>query len=387
MSEQVIPALKPGVQVIATPSGSYIGFSHRGIELKSLTHNLPPIQSEGQCDDQIESQSDDQNFDQNFVSVALALFDGRRSIAKIAAALSSHFDRLVLQSEITALIEHLLAANLLEITELAPSQSSHLRSGKLIPQNQLNFESRLAPETNLVAWQSNKVNSSKATVIDRAKFSILVFGSNRLALSIYTLLLASGFSSTKLIDRIRPINEISADLVCGASIKTSDIGLKSSEVLAELKRNSQLNFVDEAPFPSVPAFIISTSATQPDYIQRWLSEAIPHLLIGNLIEGQIEVGPIVIPGKSPCLQCLELWRSEQNPNYQKLNLLTSIAAPLEISAGAVSAIAGLAVLHTCEFAATARSKLIGAVANVDLLNPLTPEMQYWQPHKDCGCQY
>ena len=383
MSEQVIPALKPGVQVIATPSGSYIGFSHRGIELKSLTQNLPPIQSEGQCDDQIESQSDDQNF----VSVALALFDGRRSIAKIAAALSSHFDRLVLQSEITALIEHLLAANLLEITELAPSQSSHLRSGKLIPQNQLNFESRLAPETNLVAWQSKKINSSKATVIDRAKFSILVFGSNRLALSIYSLLLASGFSSTKLIDRIRPINEISADLVCGASIKTSDIGLKSSEVLAELKRNSQLNFVDEAPFPSVPAFIISTSATQPDYIQRWLSEAIPHLLIGNLIESQIEIGPIVIPGKSPCLHCLELWRSEQNPNYQKLNLLTAIAAPLELSAGAVSAIAGFAVLQICEFAATAQSKLIGAVAKVDLLNPLAPEMQYWQPHEDCGCQY
>ena len=381
MSEHLIPMLKPGVQVVATPDGSYIGFSHRGIEIKSLTQNLPPSQSDGQ----------------NFVSVALPLFNGRRSIAQIAAALSSHFDRLVLQSEITSLIEYLVDANLLELIETAPmplisgmtekSKGSQIRGGKVIAQNQLNFESRLTPETNIVAWQSKKIISSKATVLDRAKFSILVFGSNRLALSIYTLLLASGFSSTKLIDRIRPINEISADLVCGASIKTSDIGLKSREVLAELKRNSQLNFVDEAPFPSVPSFIISTSATQPDYIQRWLSEAIPHLLIGNLIEGQIEVGPIVIPGKSPCLQCLELWRSEQNPNYQKLNLLTSIAAPLEISAGAVSAIAGLAVLHICEFAATARSKLIGAVANVDLLNPLTPEMQYWQPHKDCGCQY
>ena len=361
-SELLIPTLKPGVQFIATPDGSYIGFSHRGIEIKSLSRQ-----------------------EQNFVTVALALFNGRRSIAKIATALSSHFDRLVLQSEITSLIEHLTEANLLEVQPI--EANSQTRSGKVIAQNQLNFESRLTPETNLLAWQLNKTSSSRTSVLERAKFSILVFGSNRLALSIYSLLQASGFSSTKLIDRARPINEISADLVCGASIKTSDIGLKTRELLAELKRNSQLNFVDELPFPAVPSFIIATSATQPDYIQRWLSEAIPHLLIGNPIESRIEIGPIVIPGKSPCLQCLELWRSEQNPNYQKLNLITSLTPPLEISAGSVSVIAGLAALQICEFASTWHSKLIGAVAKFDLLNPFSPEMEYWQPHKDCGCQY
>ena len=152
-SELLIPLLKPGVQVIATPDGSYIGFSHRGIEIKSLSRQ-----------------------EQNFVTVALALFNGRRSIAKIATALSSHFDRLVLQSEITSLIEHLTEANLLEVQPI--EANSQTRSGKVIAQNQLNFESRLTPETNLLAWQLNKTSSSRTSVLERAKFSILVFGSN-----------------------------------------------------------------------------------------------------------------------------------------------------------------------------------------------------------------
>ncbi|MCX6450820.1 MAG: hypothetical protein NTZ31_03840 [Actinobacteria bacterium] len=356
VTAQLFPTLKAGVQVISQGGTTYVGFSHRGIEFASSLRT----------------------FEASFAQVALAHFDGLRSIEKIQQSLTSHFARQVEISEIWQLVTHLLCADLIELTKA--------KSNNVPAQNRVNFLSRLTPETNLATWQSGGDLCSSEIIEARANFSILVFGSNRLAISIYSLLLASGFSSTKLIDRIRPIKEIRPQLVCGQVVKTSDIGLKTKDVLAGIKRDSQLNFAGEKPFPAIPSFIVSTSATQPDYIQRWMSEAIAHLLISNIVESRIEIGPIVIPGQSPCFQCLELWRSSTNPLHQKINLLTSLAPPLELPASAVATIAGLAVLHICEFAYLRSSKLIGAIAQIDLLNTLSPQIEYWQPHGQCGCQ-
>lgn len=358
------PTLKPGVLVLSQPSANgkqtYVGFGHRAIVLHGLSNN--------------------------FIQSALALFDGKTDIASITKSVAIKFQQPIEESQILSLIDHLRAANFIEFSATSLQQSSALKVKPALAQNQINFRERLSPEINISSWQPDLKTSARQTVIDRANFSILIFGSNRLAISLFSLLQASGFSSTKIIDRIRPISKISADLACGGAIKTSDIGLGGKQVIAEIKRNSQLNFDDELPFPAIPSFIIATSDVAPDYIQRWMSEAIPHLLIGNLVEGQVELGPIVIPGKTPCYRCLELHRSEQNPNHQKFNLLNSINPPLELSAAAVATIAGLAVLHTCELAARKTSQLIAAIAKIDLLNPLSPQMQYWQPNPACGCQ-
>jgi hypothetical protein len=135
----------------------------------------------------------------------------------------------------------------------------------------------------------------------------------------------------------------------------------------------------------VPDFIITTQVTHSDYAQRWMSEAIPHLQISGLIENFVEMGPLVVPGHSPCLRCIALAETEANPIYQLIALGGSFEPARELPAAGVAYIAGAAVLEVNSYLQSGKSQLIGAKASFDLLNTSGPVLQYWAPHKRCGC--
>ena len=131
-------------------------------------------------------------------------------------------------------------------------------------------------------------------------------------------------------------------------------------------------------------------------MQRWMSEEISHLLVGDLIEERIVIGPIVLPGQSPCLNCINLYRAEQLPYFGKLELLAGFSNfDLELPSAQVALISGLVaaqVIEFCEVQSGSRlgavSELAGITQSINLLNPLDlcGEKRYWQPHSSCGCQ-
>jgi hypothetical protein len=283
------------------------------------------------------------------------------------------------------------------------SQSSPNAKTGLTAQNEINFAKRVKPEINLAAWyevsgskeswrlqSSNSLNSmssmnSMNIVKDRANFKIDIYGKNRLAISLFALLQATGFSQAKLIEAGSNSRQVTIDLICGLNLRNSDLGSLCADIFDELKRSAQLNF-RSAPDTSLnPDLALSTEVIPSQLLQRWMSEGTAHLGLGQLIQSSFQIGPFVKPGITPCLRCLELWRSTTNPRYQNLEILNSIARPLEISASAVSAIAGIVVLQICEFALNQKSYLVGASVNIDLLKPLTPEFEYWKPNPECGC--
>ena len=385
------PALKPGVNLIRSPDHIYVGLLHRGLEISSSELEL--------------------------LALATSLLDGRRSLAQICEVLISQTG-----IESTQLCEELIAvlasANLLELVNNPVTNYKNSNQGSpgspgspgtktgLTAQNEINFAQRVKPEINLAAWYevsgteetrkmqtSNSVNSKIAMnsinsmniVKDRANFKIDIYGKNRLAISLFTLLQATGFSQSKLIEAGSNSRQVTIDLICGLSLRNSDLGSLCADIFDELKRSAQLNF-RSAPDTSLnPDLAVSTEVIPSQLLQRWMSEGTAHLGLGQLIQSSFQIGPFVKPGTTPCLRCLELWRSSTNPRYQNLEILNSIARPLEISASAVSAIAGIVVLQICEFAINQQSSLLGASVNIDLLKPLTPEFEYWKPNPECGC--
>ena len=373
------PALKPGVNLIRSPDHIYVGLLHRGLEISSQELEL--------------------------LALAISLLDGRRSLAQICEVLISQtgIESAQLCEELIAV---LASANLLElinnpVTNYKNSnQSAPSSKPGLTAQNEINFAQRVKPEINLAAWyevsgteesrkqqSSNSMNSmnSMNIVKNRANFKIDIYGKNRLAISLFTLLQATGFSQSKLIEAGSNSRQVTIDLICGLSLRNSDLGSLSADVFDELKRSAQLNF-RSAPDTSLnPDLALSTEVIPSYLLQRWMSEGTAHLGLGQLIQSSLQIGPFVKPGITPCLRCLELWRSSSNPRYQNLEILNSIARPLEISASAVSAIAGIVVLQICEFAINQKSSLLGASVNIDLLKPLTPEFEYWKPNPECGC--
>lgn len=390
------PALKPGVNFFKVAgqdcSDIYIGFSNRGIEL---------------------------NFEIAFE--LLRLFDGSRSLEKIISEIEVEEGRNLEESifQISKILQLLSDARLIEFrTSPLPGK---LPNKDLLPVNLVNSLKRMRAETNLYSWHPQIENgmSAETLISKRRYFSIMIYGRNRLALSLFTVLQASGFSIIKLTDRAYSASanskaQIEPDEVCGLAIRGSDVGLQKALVLADLARNSQLFPSESLVFPDLPDLIISTESIPQETMQSWMSENIVHLPISNIIEEKIIIGPIVIPGKTPCLNCLNLWRADQFPHQSSFEILAALDSGegkgLELPSAQVALLTGLITTQVIQFLQSNQSiknctsvdskipdssvKLIGATLAINLFDPLesisssdeTFGYRYWQPHNSCGCQ-
>lgn len=387
------PTLRPGVNFfkIAGPGCSdiYVGFSNRGIELKfEIAEEL------------------------------LRLLDGSNSLEKITSIFEVAEDREFKESksgisQISIILQLLSAGRLIEFrTSPLPSK---LPNKDLLAVNLVNSINRMRAEANLYSWHPQIDNgmSAEDLIGKRRNFSIMIYGRNRLALSLFAVLQASGFALIKLTDRTNSASsesraQIEPDEVCGLAIRGSDVGLRKASVLADLARNSQLFPSENVLFPELPDLIISTESIPQETMQSWLSENIVHLPVSNLIENRIVLGPIVIPGKTPCLNCLNLWQADQFPHHNSFEILAALDSGegkgLELPAAQVALLTGLITTQVIQYCTSVgiqnvinsedAAKLVGATFAINLFDPLnsislddeTFGYRYWQPHTSCGCQ-
>ena len=430
------PKLRPGVKFFKfndknnqqSSSNIYVGFSHRGIEVKN----------------EIASQ-------------LLQLLDGSQSLESILRIVSVNVTAFGIDpgidpgidadvSEANNLLQVLNDANLIEFraesllaqlvrnkykTDKGATAKGATAKSDLLPVNLVNSFNRMQAEENLYGWHPavTTEKDSQTIINQRRNFAIVIFGRNRLALSLFGVLQASGFSVIKIIDRMGSTNsdslvQISPDEVCGLAIRGSDVGLRKTLVIADIARNSQLFPTENLEFPLHPNFIISTESIPQEIMQQWMSEEIPHLVVSNLIENKIILGPIVLPGKTPCLNCLNLWRSEQFPHHSSFEFLSALDSEetkgLEIPSAQVALLTGLLATYVIEYCASVNlngadggvgvqakaprlieapmpinaPRLIGTTLTLNLFDPLNFETsedesvgyRYWQPHLSCGCQ-
>jgi hypothetical protein len=292
---------------------------------------------------------------------------------------------------------------------------SKLPTKDLLAVNLVNSINRMRAETNLYCWhpQVDSGISAEDLIGKRRNFSIMIYGRNRLALTLFAILQASGFTLIKLTDRANSASadsrsQIEPDEVCGLAIRGSDVGLRKASVLADLARNSQLFPSENVLFPERPDLIISTESIPQETMQSWLSENIAHLPVSNLIENKIVLGPIVIPGKTPCLNCLNLWQADQFPHHNSFEILAALDSGegkgLELPAAQVALLTGLITTQVIQYCTSVgihnvvnskdAAKLVGATLAINLFDPLnsisledeTFGYRYWQPHTSCGCQ-
>jgi hypothetical protein len=366
------PRLLPGVAFMWQEGYLYLGYRHRGMEIEIAHSNI----------NSLAVTDDESRLTPPILMAALALCQGEYSITdifrKVLAPSAAH-DQLV------DLLLRLQSAGFLQMAN-SSARRKFIRA--------VNEESQLAralPELNLVR--------SPQSIRQRGELSILIFGENRLAHHLTMLLRASGFGLVKRIDRREidrrntpPItSQITPQEIIGLSFRQSDIGSDRTALLRELEMGVNIHenltvarTSGAEAFPSIPSFIITTYETQPDYQYRWMNEGIPHLLLSSLADHQIDLGPIVIPGKSACGRCIELAESTINPIYRSWRLKEMHAVGAELSAATVSAIGGLIVLELIQFFSGATT-LAGRTKRFDLHDAMSPVDLYWAPHPECGC--
>jgi hypothetical protein len=113
----------------------------------------------------------------------------------------------------------------------------------------------------------------------------------------------------------------------------------------------------------------------------------PHLVVG-IVETTGVVGPLVLPGRTACVRCLDLHRSDRDPAWPRL--LAQLAAPASTAACDVVLASSVATTAAQQALALldAPGGVLPAAAN-GTLELAGPGWRYrrrsWPPHPACGC--
>ncbi len=133
--------------------------------------------------------------------------------------------------------------------------------------------------------------------------------------------------------------------------------------------------------------LIAAGAVPPAGGRPWVARGIPHLPIATE-NGAATLGPLVLPGVSACLGCLDLVRADVDPGWAAV-AARAHAAPLLSPAPAdagprltplVVDLAALVVMGWVEGAAP----MLGVSAEVALPWP-TVVHRHWPAHPGCRC--
>ncbi len=324
-------------------------------------------------------------------------FTGVLSCDEIASALDIPI------STIDSIIKELLDANFLDTQrnsiKLNNRFQSSIASRAAHTQDQSNdaaysqLQKRLAPELSQATWIKGVRDGGVDLMTSRQNYGVEIIGNSRTATLLYSILLASGVTNTRisLSASYKHPTVVYSDLGSG-SLRTTDLGLNFKKRVEELSREWSLFPVASsyalaqrgAPKPVLPEknLRIICDSFDSQYVEHLLKDGHDHLFIGRSPGHAATIGPFVQPGNSPCRRCLSLIEAERI-GVQQLSkpLSTSDELPIAI----VHQVAALAAHAALKFIDTGESELLAAQLIVDFLDALTPRLQRFPHHPGCSC--
>jgi hypothetical protein len=115
-------------------------------------------------------------------------------------------------------------------------------------------------------------------------------------------------------------------------------------------------------------------------------KSLAHLLIEER-DDIVLVGPLVPPGGSPCLRCLDLHRRDRDPAWPTLvaQLATSTDAAPTVSTATTLIAVGVAVAQVVAYLDADDAPTIGA--SIEIGPPSTVRRRSWAAHPRCECAY
>lgn len=326
----------------------------------------------------------------------IAKFDGQHCAADISSEIDAPID--VVQK----VIDQLAISQLLDIT--TSKIRLHNRFQSPIAQRAANTEDqsndasfkqlqlRMSSELSQSTWIDGVIDGGVEILSARQNFGVEIHGENRLATLIYAALLASGVTNTKFsIASHRELNSIGdSDLGTGV-LRISDFGLNYKSRIEELTRewslfptaSKNVKGTITSPIPEKNVRVI-VGPHNPQLIEQLMRDRLDHLFVGEVLGGAAYAGPLVKPGKTPCMHCLEIGKTERNGTEQ----LVPLAAHNRDLPVAISyQIAGTIVRAILQLIDTGTSELTGAQMCFDYTTPIHREPVRFARHPQCKCQW
>lgn len=243
---------------------------------------------------------------------------------------------------------------------------------------------RTALEVDLAAGTLHSGRTVAELVRARRTASVLVHGTGRVAVALAVALAAAGVGRVVVAAE----GAVRASDV-GTGYLPSDVGRRRADAARDaLRRVAPEVRVDPAGARSAPHLVVLADAVVPDpgVALDLVARRRPHLAV-HAHEGVAVVGPLVLPGRSSCLRCVELWRADADPAWPKLAAQLTTAEPT----------ADLACTHLA--AALAAEQVLATIAGPEAasrpptweasleLDPVRGVLhrRAWPLHPRCGC--
>jgi hypothetical protein len=360
-NEEIRPHLKAGSILAPGLTTTYVGQSDRGLVVTSPAR------------------------------AALTAMDGTNTCLELSESLG------IPLSEISVLVHELNDAGLIDTQKSKISvharfhspnanRASHEgenRNDGAVRQLQI----KLAPELSSTTWLANVRDGGVEVMSQRRDWHVSIFGDSRIATLLFGILLSSGVSHTYL-NGVDDHKRVSEEDMCAGFLHPSDIGLAFGRRTQELSRELSLFPPSKIASGENPSrFMIAVGKAPADRVQEWMSDGVPHLLIESAECARISIGPIVIPGQTPCLRCVSMALEDQNPMWREISMQRLLASEKEVPVAVAHHVAGVAALEILHFLDEGKSQLIGTTTAMSYHRPVNAQQQTFPRHPACGCSW
>jgi bacteriocin biosynthesis cyclodehydratase domain-containing protein len=194
--------------------------------------------------------------------------------------------------------------------------------------------------------------------------------------------------------RVLAMRAATTVLVCGAGRVSAMIAdlLTSSGLAARCATAEALGSSGSAERASArrpaPDLAVLVGRQQPEVAAGLQRARVPHLAV-SVSEAIGVVGPLVRPGQTACLRCLDLTRAERDPAWPLLlaQLTGRDADPPACGAALATAVAAQAAAQVLAFADRAPHAEATANGTLELVLPGWQwRRRTWRPHPACTCR-
>ena len=300
----------------------------------------------------------------------VSLLDGSRDTAEVVRTAETYGIR---QEVVYRVIELLASAGVLDDfpASLRAALPDYLRA-------------RIGPELACAALAYGHGDGGAAVLARRRATFARVYGAGRVGACVATFLAASGVAWVSCLDT----RTAEAADVTPAGLGVADVGAARAAGVARAVHRvaPEVRTVNDAR--RLPDLAVITGRPDPVLIAALMRDQVPHLVV-HADEAIGVVGPLVLPGRSACVRCLDLSKAARDPAWPRILAQASgIVAPAATQACDTVLAAATAALAVAQALTVIDRAGVPAAAN-GTLEVVLPEWQWqrrgWPPHPACTC--